>query len=104
MRPYRGTGRERHRATVVRYCTAVALIFLPKGENILNKKVYQGAIYQGFPETQQITGLPRGYLQRGLDAGIFPAIRSGNRVLFNVPRLMEVLEQMSTGEKEGVQQ
>ena len=69
----------------------------------MNKRIYQDAIYQGFPETQRITGLSRGALQRGLDAGIFPYIKSGTRTLFNVPALLEVLEQMSTG-KEGVQQ
>lgn len=70
----------------------------------MNKKVYEGARFQGFPETMRITGLSRGALQRGLDAGIFPAIRSGTRVLFNVPSLLDVLEKMSTGNKEGVQQ
>ena len=65
----------------------------------MNKKVYQGAIYQGFQETQKITGLPRGYLQRGLDDGIFPAIRSGKRILFNIPMLLDILEKMSTGKK-----
>ena len=69
----------------------------------MNKKVYKYAVYQGFPETQKLTGLHRGYLQKGLDAGIFPAIRSGSRVLFNVPKLLEVLDKMSTESKEGVQ-
>ena len=66
----------------------------------MNKVVYRDAIYQGFPEIQRITGLSRGALQRGLDAGIFPHIKSGTRTLFNVPALLEVLEQMSTGNKE----
>ena len=64
----------------------------------MNKVVYKDAPYQGFPETQKITGLPRNYLQKGLNAGIFPAIRSGNRVLFNVPALLDVLEKVSRGE------
>ena len=69
----------------------------------MNKRVYEGAVFQGFPEVQRITGLSRGALQRGLDAGIFPAIRSGTRVLFNVPSLLDVLEKMSKEGKEGVQ-
>lgn len=69
----------------------------------MNKRIYQDAIYQGFPETQRITGLSRGALQRGLDAGIFPHIKSGTRTLFNIPALLEVLEEMSTGGKEGTQ-
>ena len=66
----------------------------------MNKRVYQDAIYQGFPETQRITGLSRGALQRGLDAGIFPHIKGGTRRLFSVPALLEVLGQMSTRNKE----
>ena len=64
----------------------------------MHKTIYEGAIYQGFPETQKITGLSRGALQRGLDAGIFPHIKSGTRTLFNVPALLEVLEKVSRGE------
>ena len=81
----------------------MALIFLPERRIVLHKKVYDGARFLGFPEVQRITGLSRGALQRGLDAGIFPHIKSGTRTLFNVPALLEVLEQMSTGNKEGVQ-
>ena len=66
----------------------------------MNKVVYEGATFQPFKETQKITGLSRQALQRGLDAGIFPHIKSGTRTLFNVPALLEVLEQMSTGDKE----
>ena len=64
----------------------------------MHKAIYEGAIYQGFPKTQKITGLSRGALQRGLDAGIFPHIKSGTRTLFNVPALLEVLEKVSRGE------
>ncbi len=70
----------------------------------MHKKIYQDAVYQGYTETQKITGLSRGALTRGRDQGIFPHIKSGTRTLFNVPALLEVLEQMSTGNKEGVQQ
>ena len=64
----------------------------------MHKAIYEDAIYQGFPETQRITGLSRGALQRGLDAGIFQHIKSGTRTLFNVPALLEVLEKVSRGE------
>ena len=103
MRPYTGTGKESQRATVALLRCCSPLFVLPKGEYVLHKKVYDGACFQGFPETQRITGLSRGALQRGLDAGIFPHIKSGTRTLFNVPALLEVLEEMSTGDKEGVQ-
>lgn len=64
----------------------------------MHKAIYEGAVYQGFPETQKITGLSRQALQRGLDAGIFPHIKSGTRTLFNVPALLEVLDKASRGE------
>lgn len=64
----------------------------------MNKKVYDNAPFQGFPEVQKMTGLPRNFLQKGLDAGIFPHIKSGRRILFNVPLLLEALEKMSKGD------
>lgn len=64
----------------------------------MNKAVYEGATFQPFKETQKITGLSRQALQRGLDAGIFPHIKSGTRTLFNVPALLEVLDKASRGE------
>ena len=64
----------------------------------MNKKIYEGAYFQGYPETMKITGLSRATLTRGRDQGIFPHIKSGTRTLFNVPALLDVLEKIATGE------
>ncbi len=61
----------------------------------MNKRIYQGAVYQGFPETQKITGLSRRALQKGLDSGIYPYIKSGTRTLFNIPALLDILDAQS---------
>ena len=66
----------------------------------MNKKVYEGACFQGYQETMKITGLSRATLTRGRDQGIFPHIKSGTRTLFNIPALLEVLKKISTGEIE----
>ena len=67
----------------------------------MNKKVYDGAVYQGIPETMKITGLPRALLYENAKTGAFPHIRSGRRILFNVPALLEELEQQARAVEAG---
>ena len=64
------------------------------------KSVFSEAQFQGLPEAQRITGLSRSALYAGANSGIYPHIRSGNRILFNIPRLLAVLDEQSTS-KEG---
>lgn len=63
----------------------------------MNVRTFKEAPFQGLKETQARTGLSRAMLYAGAKDGTFPSIRSGNRILFNVPRVLEVLEKMSIG-------
>ena len=56
---------------------------------------YTGPVFQGVAQTRKITGLARAMLYRGAKTGEYPHIKSGNRVLFNVPALFDVLEQQA---------
>lgn len=51
--------------------------------------------FQTFAETSRTTGLSQYFLRRGCKDGIIPYIKSGNRVLINVPLLIEQMDQMS---------
>jgi hypothetical protein len=66
----------------------------------MNIVTFEGAKFQGVLETQKITGLSKATLYGGAKTGAFPHIRSGNRILFNIPRLLAVLDEQSTS-KEG---
>lgn len=63
------------------------------------KQTFKDAQFQGVPEAQRITGLSRSALYAGANNGIYPHIRSGNRILFNIPRLLEVLDEQSTNKE-----
>lgn len=70
----------------------------------MNKRTFKEAPFQGVKETQAQTGLSLSVLYNGAKDGTFPHIRCGNRILFNVPAVLEVLQEMSTGaKKEGTQ-
>lgn len=58
---------------------------------------YTGPVFQGVAQTRRITGLARDMLYRGAKTGEYPHIKSGNRVLFNIPALLDVLEQQARG-------
>lgn len=58
---------------------------------------YQGPTFQGVAETRKLTGLARDVLYRGARSGEYPCIHSGNRILFHVPALLDVLEQQARG-------
>ena len=58
---------------------------------------FSEAPFQGVKETQRRTGLPKGALYKGAKDGTYPCIRQGSRILFNVPLLLDILNQQSTG-------
>ena len=62
---------------------------------------YTGPVFQGVAQTRKITGLARDMLYRGAKTGEYPHIKSGNRVLFNVPALLDVLEQQARNGEAG---
>lgn len=64
---------------------------------------FQGAPFQGMEETRRLTGLSRNNLYEGAKNGTYPAIKSGNRILFNVPALLEKLQCMSIRNKENTE-
>lgn len=63
------------------------------------KQTFEGAQFQGIPEAQRITGLSRSALYAGAKSGEYPHIRSGNRILFNIPKLLAVLDEQSASTK-----
>ncbi len=64
----------------------------------MNIVTFEGAKFQGVLETQKITGLSKAILYEGAKTGLFPHIRAGNRILFNIPKLLTVLDEQSTRE------
>jgi len=51
--------------------------------------------FQTISEAARSTGLSQYFLRRGTKDGTVPHTRSGNRILVNVPLLMERLDQQS---------
>lgn len=62
---------------------------------------YTGPVFQGVTQTRKITGLARDMLYRGAKSGEFPHIKSGNRVLFNIPALLDVLDRQARNGEDG---
>ena len=62
---------------------------------------FADAPFQGVNETQRRTGLSKAALYRGANDGSYPCIRQGKRILFNIPKLMEVLNKQSARDGEG---
>ena len=56
---------------------------------------YPDAPFQGVHEASRITGVSPRILYEGANSGRFPHIRAGNRFLFNIPALLEVLDRES---------
>lgn len=52
-------------------------------------------IFVGIKEAVKITGLSEFYFRQGLKAGNIPHIRSGKKILINMPRLEAQLEQLT---------
>lgn len=62
---------------------------------------YTGPVFQGISQARKITGLARDMLYKGAKSGEYPHIKSGNRVLFNIPALLDVLEQQARAGEDG---
>lgn len=58
-------------------------------------KVYDDAPFQGVHEASRLSGISPRILYEGANSGRFPHIRAGNKFLFNVPALLEVLNEES---------
>jgi hypothetical protein len=73
------------------------LVLFKKEKEYFSMKTskFPGAAFQGVRATQEITGLGRNALYAGAASGHFPCIRQGNRILFNVPALLELLDRAS---------
>lgn len=54
--------------------------------------------FMSIKEACMYTGLSQGYLRKGVNDGTIPAIRSGVKILINVPLLMEKLNRESEKE------
>lgn len=52
-------------------------------------------VFQPIKETVKTTGLSEWYLRQLLKSGTLPHIRTGNKVLVNVPRLLADLDKQS---------
>lgn len=53
-------------------------------------------IFQPIKEAVRITGLSEYYFNKNLKAGKIPHIRSGNKILINMPRLLAELEEQTS--------
>lgn len=53
-------------------------------------------IFQPIKEAVKTTGLSEWYLRQALKAGTLPHIRTGSKVLVNVPRLLAELDEQSS--------
>lgn len=53
-------------------------------------------MFQPIKSVVKITGFSEWYLRQGLKAGTIPHIRSGNRILINLPKFMEELDKQTS--------
>ena len=53
-------------------------------------------VFQPIKEAVKTTGLSEWYMRQALKNGTLPHIRTGNKVLVNVPRLLAELDTQST--------
>ena len=51
--------------------------------------------FQAIEETSEQLGLSVYYLRQGIKSGWIPHIRCGNKAMINVPKLLEILDNMS---------
>lgn len=61
---------------------------------------YNRPIYQTIKEAVKITGLSEYYFRTNLKVGNIPHIKSGTKILINIPRLLDCLENTSDVEQE----
>lgn len=53
-------------------------------------------VFQPIKDAVKITGLSEWYMRQALKNGTLPHIRTGNKVLVNVPRLLAELDEQSS--------
>jgi len=53
--------------------------------------------FQSVKETCRSLGVSQFYLRNGIKDGTVPHIRSGNKILINVPKLLDALNRESEG-------
>ncbi len=56
---------------------------------------FERPIFQPIKEAVKITGMSEYWFRQNLKAGKIPHIRSGNKILVNIPRLLVELEKLS---------
>ncbi len=56
-------------------------------------------LYASIKEVNRITGLSQFFLRAGCRDGSLPCIKSGEKYLLNLPRLLELLDAKSTGKE-----
>lgn len=61
----------------------------------MKPKFNPDAPFQGVHEASRQTGCSTRFLYDGVKSGRLPHIWSGNRILFNIPALLEVLNEES---------
>lgn len=54
-------------------------------------------MFLSIKETVKVTGLSEYYLRQNIKAGKVPYIKSGNKILINMPRLSATLDDMTDG-------
>lgn len=55
----------------------------------------RNATWQSIRDASFTTGLSAFYIRQGVQNGTFPHIKSGSKVMVNVPKLLEKVEQQS---------
>lgn len=61
-----------------------------------NEVINTQPIFQPIKEVVKTTGLSEWYLRQALKAGTLPHIRSGSKILVNVPLLLAELDKQSS--------
>ena len=58
---------------------------------------YNGPVFNSFKPTAQVTGLSICYLRKRVAAGEIKYIKAGNKILINIPALLQQLDRESAG-------
>ena len=56
---------------------------------------YKGKPFQGIRETANTTGFSQFSIRQGVKAGTIPHIRSGKKILVNVPAFLNLMDEQS---------
>lgn len=61
-------------------------------------EAFKGAPFQGVKETANTTGFSQFSIRQGIKAGTVPHIRSGKKILVNVPAFLSLMDEQSRKE------